>query len=467
MRELELSMSEMLKNGLAPERSPLGAQYLNECYGFKCGKFWLEGYDPLDNPIDPAFNILYYWPFPQFLNGDKYNILVIRDMVAASDKVYTLDDYHGTVTLISTLAHGVYGLGSLPELADFGKYAMIVNGPALIYRNVATSTWVTVAGTTKIPQMRTICNFKGQAVGGNIISSWYDCNETYIVWSKIGEADFTPDEKNTAGYRRDPFGGHVLHARQLGDTVIIYSSAGITSMIPVIEPAATFGFKELSDVGLINRGAVNGSKFKHVFVDAYRNLCELSKEGLKVLGYQEYLQRLTENDVIVSYAPFTKDFYISDGTTTFLYSPYGLTEVPQHPSTVWAQNDSLGVTGQYMLPDTVESGNYFLQTCPFDFGYRDSKTLFVTELGIDYYDTAEMSIYWKIDNGSYTATPWLMTNKNNIATRIVNGTDFMIGVRVTGVDENTVFSYIKCRYKMTDLKSIRGIYAPPPRGQQG
>lgn len=462
MRELELTISESLKNGLRPEKVPTGIPAMEECFGFRCGKLWLEGYKQLYSPLNPAFAIATVWPFPQMLCGDTYNILVIRDPVQHWDAVYEVSKDHSVITPIIMIDALTFGEGTLMEFADFGKYAFMTNGVMMVRRDVSFNLWEAFTADTKIPLMRTICNFKGQAIGGNIVSSWHECDETYIIWSKIGEMDFTPDDKNTAGFRRDPFGGVVHNIRRLHDMAIIYSSKGITAMLPTIDPAPTFGFKELYDVGIINQGAINGNWFQHLFVNTNYELCQLTNEGVKVLGYRDYVYRLAGEDIIVSYDQTNKDFYISNSSMAFLYSPYGLTEAPQFPSALW-----YGESRQWILPPTMSSTPPWIQTEEFDFGYRGQKTIFVLEVGCKNYTAAMAAIDWVIDNGDWRLTHWQVVNNQGVATLIIAGTDFNVRLKFSGVTTDTVINYIKVRYKMTDVRSIRGVYAPPPRGQVG
>ena len=460
MRELELSISEMLKNGLRPEKVPTGAQILTECLGFRCGKLWLEGYDQLSNPL--ILDIPITWPFPVFIADEKYNILVVRDSILAEDRVYEVSKDHDTIMLLHHLDFIAYSQGSRMELADFGEYALMVNGKVTIYRETITDTWVLALAQAKIPLMETICNFKGQAVGGGVTSAWYDCDEHHIIWSKIGELDFIPDEKNTSGFRRDPWGGIVQHVKRLGDLVIVYGSEGLTAMIPVREPASTFGFKEMYEIGIVNKGAVGGSILRHLFVNSNYELCEVTDKGVNILGYQEYISRLAGKDIIVSYNQSTKDFYISNGAITFLYSPQGLTEVSQHPSSVWYSENS-----QHMIPDVDDERDPYLITESIDFGLRGSKTIFVLELGITNYDQALVAIDWIMDRNNSGVTAWVGENYQGVVNLIIAGTTFKVMMKLTGVTSDTIISYIKLRYKMTDLRSIRGVYAPPPRGQVG
>ena len=468
MREYELIISEAFKNGLSPEHNiPDNSQLLSEALGFRCGKYHIECYPQGTNPLPAAVDMHYNWPFPQFIPGEGYNFLIIRDLVNHTDFIYSISDDMGTVTLIFPLDELSYGVGTLMEVADFGEYAMMVNGVVRVFWNVA-GAWNASFATATIPLMRTICNFNGQAVGGAVTSAWHDCDETFYIWSKIGEMDFTPDRRNEAGYRRCPFGGEVYHTRPFGnDYVVGYSSKGITRIFPVSSPAATFGFEEMFNIGPINRGAMAAGRDRQVFVGpdyilrSVENVGQLSfKLGVKDLGYQRYMEDLAGEDIIVSYDKTLNDFYIGTSTKTFLLSPTGLTEVPQHPSAVWRHGADL-----CMLPDTVDDFQHLVTTEIFDFGYRGQKTVQLIETDA----SAVEGPYAAADSAfNYTdgfTGSFVPINNEGVATVIAAGAFFRFSLRFNGFYPLSRLGYMKVRYKMTDLRSIRGVYAPPPRGQ--
>ena len=116
--------------------------------------------------------------------------------------------------------------------------------------------------------------------------------------------------------------------RRLGDNVVVYSSGGVTLMSPVMSPAATFGFKEVHKIGLKNRGAMNGDFNQHLFIDLEDTVWKLTEEGLKELGYIEYVEVLNAGDIIVNFNSYKGDFYISDGVKSLLLSPQGMSNYP-------------------------------------------------------------------------------------------------------------------------------------------
>jgi len=469
MREYELEIVEALKNGLTPEPiTPFNTQVLYECLGFRCGRLGLESYIELNNPLPATVDIQYDWPFPQYITGELYNILVVRDPFNVEDVVYSVSDDHSTVTHIFSIDSLTFGQGTLMEVADFGEYIFMTNGVVMIYWDTSLSAWQVKTSIATIPMMRTVCNFKGQAMGGNVVSSWYDCDETFFCWSRIGEIDFTPSLDNEAGYRRCPYGGEVYHVRRLGDHVVGYSSEGITLISPVTSPAATFGFTEFYDVGVINKGAVAGGLKEHIFVDDNYNIVKIGSQAVgtvvklvpQVLGYQSYMQELAGEDIIVTFDRGEGNYYIGNSTKTFLLSSNGLTEIPQHPSAVWRRDKQ-----SYMLPDSVDTYDPLISSVAFDMDYKGQKTIATIETDAINHTDPEASVDYAHDLNNWNKGSYSPINDQGIASVIASGNFFRFKLKFDSVDSDFRIRYIKPRYKMTDLRGIRGIYAPPPRGQ--
>lgn len=462
MREFEYSIEESLKRGLNPtERLPLNIPYLSACNGFKCGKDGIEKYEELDEPLPPTVDLYYNWPFPQFIVGDSKNILIVREStIAHTDYIYEVSDNHQTVTLIMGVDELTFGTGSRMDLADFGEYAIMVNGVIMIYYDPTLAAWIPTLATATLPLIGTICNFKGQAVGGRVLSVWHDCDETFYVWSRIGSIDFTPDQENEAGYRRCPYGGIVRNVKKMGNAVVGYSSKGVTLLQPSLDPP-TFGFKEICDIGIINKDAIAGNDKLHVFLGEDYILRTVVGEEIKELGYKTYMKDLEGEDVIISYDPSLKEFYIGNSTKTFLLTQYGLTEIKYHPSTVW-RNDG----ESYMLPIDEDEEDIVIASEIFDLGYKGQKTIFTIESNAFPVMSPEAGINWAHDLSAFGESSYVPVNDMGIASLIVSGNYFQVKLRFGRVLDNFAMDFIKVRFKMTDLRGIRGVYAPPPRGQR-
>jgi hypothetical protein len=450
MREYELIIDEALKKGLSPyESAPTNSQFLYDCLGVRCGKIGIEKFKTLTNPLS---SLTYSWPYPQFIVGEKFNLLVVK--VGSNQLIYSVSNDHLTSTLLCTIPEGW-----LVEVADFGAYALITNGIQMYNYIPDSCTWDELFDSINIPLMGTLCNFKGQVVGGNIQSEYYIYDSTYYAWSKIGYMNFSLDTENEAGYRRCPFGGDVYHTRRLGDSVIGYSSKGVTMLVPVNDPASTFGFKELVNIGLINRGAINGDNEQHVFVGEDLIVRSVTKEGIKELGYQWLMDEINDETIIVSFDPSNRDFYIGNSTKTFLLSPSGMTKIQQHPSAVWK-----GVSQSYLMPATIDATLPFICTWPFDFGYAGQKTLQTVEVLGDGFTGGLAAADYNL-TGAWATKIATSLNQQNLATVIAAGNLFRIRASFGTLADSFKLIALRARYKMTDLRGIRGVYAPPLRGQ--
>lgn len=469
MREYELVIDKALTKGLFPTRSiPTNSEWLWGALGFRLGREVLSGYkisDDTDLVDISGIDFHYNWPFPQFIVGDTYNILIVRDILAEVDFVYQVSNYYGTVVDVATIDEAGYGQGGLMEVANFGEYCLMVNGVATLHWDPLGPGWTEPAIGATLPQMATVCNFKGQAVGGNVTSDFHDCDETFYVWSKIGDIDFTPGLDNEAGYRRCPYGGDVLNVRRLGDSVVGYSSKGVTLLTPVMAPAATFGFTELDDVGLVNKGAIDGDLRRQVYVGSDFVLREVTSQGVKELGYQYFMEDLDHDDIIVKYDRTKKDFYIGDDHHTFLLSPYGLTAVPQHPSALWTLDHEYVHEGEISMLPTAVDVDYVpaVITDIFDMGYRGQKTINSIETDIIalYEPSALVGAMNTVRVMNFTDA--IRLNDEGIAAAVISGNEFAVMIRFDDAEyiiENAPMRYIKVRYKMTDLRGLRGVYAP-------
>jgi len=458
MREFELAF-DALGKGLRPSRKvPRNTQALIECYNVKPYPLGLVPYEPLTDPF-AALYLTTEWPFPQLLVGSKRSFLIVRDSPTGEDLLYQVNaDW--SLTLILPLSHATYGVGGRYDLADFGDYVLLTNGAVMVTRNPVTGVYTPSVGTSDIPLCKTACDFKGQAVAGNVQSSWYERGVDSIVWSNIGDINFTPDRKNEAGFR-EHWRGEVYKVRQLGDQIVVYGKEGILALTPVTEPAPTFRFNELADFGLAGVDAVGGNKDVHLFVDSAGWLWRAKKGGgLENLGYQEFMTLMSPDNIIISYNPNEGDFYISDGIYGFILTPKGLAQIHQLPN-------SMAFVGGVLYGIFGDNGDteFRLTTDVLDFGFRPRKTLFTTEIGIDTTSQVETAIDWRSNKADpFVRTPWTPANELGISTQIVSGVDFRLCLKSSSYTDVNV-DYIKQRWKMTDLRSIRGVYSPPPRGQ--
>jgi len=404
------------------------------------------------------------WPWPQLIQKSDRVFLAARTPDDTGTIIYNIES-DWTVTQWGAVTDLIHGIGGRFHLADFTDYAVAVDGNVLI-RKGGTELNGTVYKKSDpyslIPVMNSICDFNGQLVGGGVKSSWYSCDESFVVWSEIGSESCVPSRTNVAGYMPLKHGKVIKKVKKLGEKIIVYSDLEIAILIPVAEPAPTFALKTLDLNGMRYEGSVGGTDQEHLFVDRDGWLWRLSENlELKKLGYQEFMNDLDASERIVSWDAQAKDYYISDSKRCFLLSSQGMSEVHQRVTGIAIANGD-------RIAGISDSGNsefsYFHDT--IDMGFRSRKTIFTHELGADSGSQLQATMRYRDKRtDSLKQAPWVEMNDQGFGNQILAGVEFQPGAKAAD-SSNLHLSYHKFRWKMTDVRSLRGVYAAPPRGQR-
>ena len=241
----------------------------------------------------------------------------------------------------------------------------------------------------------------------------------------------------------------------------MYGYNGVSALKPVIEPAPTFAHILLHDVGIYNKGAVAGNDREHCFVGSDGYVYKLDS-SLKVarLGYKEFITQLTNGTIVVLYDSSEGDFYFSDGVKSFVLTPKGMAEIYQRLSTLERYN---GV--KYGVSDDDSDTSFIAVTDRMDFGLKGRKSVETIEVSCQGSGTFYAAVDWRNGPGdSFQRTSWVQLNDQGVATIKCSAAEFRFCVKCSSY-EDVFVSSMKVRFKMEDLRSIRGIYAPPPRGQ--
>lgn len=458
MREYELQLDEALHKGLRKHhRNPRNVQAAIECHNMRIGEAGLEPYIPLTNPFS---NLKYSWPFPQIIEAKSFAFLIVREDVEMEDRIYSFTNGVWSLSSVFDVDVATFDQGRRFSIADFEDYVLLTNGVVMIRYDIALDAFVPFTSSDEIPLCNSICAAKGgQAVAGGVRSSWHDRGLNSIVWSRIGYMDFTPGRDNEAGFRNSD--SEVYGVLRLEDDVVVYGSKSMGRLSPVREPAPTLGWKEIASYGICGPYAVGGGIHQHVFVDEDRWIWRVDP-GVKLskLGYQEFMKQLDKDLLTVVYRRTNNDYFISDGTKSFLLTNSGLSSVHQCVSGLIRYDE----TDYGVFKDTGDL-NFRLVSDVFDMGFRSTKTLGVIEVGADSAHTMRAGADWRIQRSKrFIRSALQPVNDQGVAYPIVAGNEFRI-VLESSYYEDTNVDYLKCRYKMTDLRSIRGVYAPPPRGQ--
>lgn len=271
----------------------------------------------------------------------------------------------------------------------------------------------------------------------------------WIGWSKIGEANFAMDRVNDAGFRPMEWTGYVYQILKLGKGAIVYGSGGVSMAVPVTEPMATFGFREVLNVGVKNRTAVAGDETVHYFIDNTGCLWKLTQEGLLKLGFEEFLLPL-EYPVLI-WDKESKRLHIGDSNTGYI-----------------VHNDAMGggyggLTGLYRVGSEykaisnviVPNNPIYIVTDVMDFGHRGIKTIENFQLGLNVGSKvlAAIDYRYRVDQ-PFKTSRWAALNIEGVVHLRVAATDFRIRVRTI---DHTQFelSYINIQYKSIDKRYMR------------
>ncbi len=460
MREFETTFKEGLRGGLRKGfDNSRNSEALTEAFNLKCYENGIRPFIPITWVSGWSLD----WPYPQAFVGKNYRVLATRN------RTYEIASDFDLVKALDVPE------GQRWDFIDFGDYLLLVNGSTIVVNY--NGSYSKESSTSIMPRFATGCNFRGQIVAGDIRTDWFDCDRGSVIWSKIGSADFTPGGGSIAGYRHIYWEDNVLRTIRLGDAVVVYGSNGIMSMIP---SDATFGMKEILDVGIPTRDSVAGDDKFHFFVDSDRWLWIMGVDlKPKKLGYQEYIETLNDN-FIMSYDSFNKDLYISDNSNCFLLTPYGMTKVHQLiTSVVNIGGTSYGSISEGSNQDII------LVTDTIDFGIRGIKTISTVELGVDCSSNVFIAIDYRYNKANgFSRSPWKLTGPEGVGTPIVSAPEMRVCVKTTplvsdkmsmedGIDmdyedgtsmlyesgitfDDFNLDYINTKVKLVDRRFIRG-----------
>ena len=437
MREFESVFDKGLLHGLRSESvEPAKEQRLIRLKNLRSHEFGLRPIEAMVNPISEVFN----FPFPQLFLLREFRLM------ATETAIYECDESWNATMMIGSLVPD-----EMWQVADFGKHLLMTNGSQMVQRNGATGAWTTFASTSSIPAMATVCDFRGQAVGGNI-SGWEDCDVNYVAWSDIGSLEFYPGLRNEAGYAPMSWNGAVLRVLPLGDFVAVYGENGVSLLKPAKQYMA---IKDLDLPGIPVASAVGGSTRGHLLVDYGGDLWLISAKGEpKKLGYSEFMLGMDASKIVISYNRQQNEYYISDGTLSYVLGVNGLSETHQLVSSCAFDNgvlqatwESDGYTGALVITDVM------------DFGQRAYKTL--SSLGAGCSSSSDMwtDVFWRSDiKGTWNDPGWQWINPTGFTTPMITAVDFKLAFRANSY-EDVKLGYLKSRLKLSDRRMIRGIHS--------
>lgn len=440
MKEFELQYKDLGVGLRRESRTVRNRAGLVSCYNLVPRETSLEPYSPISCP----FSATVTWPFPQIFTLSKYNLYVLNGSLYSFD-----EDFNLTLLLIGP------GWDAEPwHVADFGTYVIMSNTKGVMYYDVTAGLWKrSFSPTSTYPSMSSVCNFNGQLIGCGVTSSWYDCDSNSVVWSDIGSLDLTLDQMNLSGYQHMPVKGNALCVKPLGKGVVIYGDTYVYYMYPAMQ---TFGFMQLAGYGIANRNAVAGNVHQHAFVDSTGKVRFINAElAIKELGFQEFLYPLLEETLIASFNEAENEYHFCTDAVNYILTEEG--KLASHLQSI----TSIGSTADgpiCMAQDLSDESGFFI-TDSLDFALRGQKTIQALEFGLNSDQDCQAAVMWKNNyQGSFTQSPYRPLNHEGVAHVFAAGSDIRAKFYTPDYSYTFVDS-LRIKYKVTDKRFVRGIYA--------
>lgn len=411
------------------------------------------------------------WPYPKLFFTDYYimavamkgNNLALYDMTNANN-VWT-----ATERVDFGLASGITNV----DIAGFNTYAVIVvnkGATKVIYEKDYSTKAVTSTTVTTRPAGNSCCNHNGQLVIGGLYSTgapWTGLTKCSVAWSDIGSNIMLPGNVNgtsdlTAGFAKMPWdengNGNVYKVLSLGNLIMVYGDKGIASIKQTIiseYPAAETTI--MNGTGIRGNYSVAGNNKMHGFVDNNFDWNIVTAEGIKNLGYRNYLSLMT-GTIVVSFDSSMNRFYISNGIVGYVYCSTGMYTTHQCVSSIGRYKNIL--TGFVLagLDDNIR-----IKTVAVDAGIQDMKSVESVETGIVYDTVANESVYGKMlvrydyRNNTFLEGPLVEINERGIFTSKATGREFKIVLQGKyEKDADFRLNNIKLKMKFVDKRNSRG-----------
>lgn len=342
--------------------------------------------------------------------------------------------------------------------ADLYNNAFFTDGQQVTYLGTDGSTVVSPPG---IPLSNCIHNCNGQLIAGGILDGTNGMDKNGICWSKIGAADFTVDEMNTAGFRSLADCGEVLGVYSLGrlHVPIVLCSDRCIELIPA---ERTFGRRDIGNTGPRDIWCSCLAGAEVYYIDDKGNLWQVANDTTtlmnriqsKNLGYSDLF--LNKTILGMFFAKRTEELFIpvlEDGLTYVLnklgmYSIngliYGISEVETQ---AYYCKEQPNLTDAIMI-DSIR-----------DFKDPGMKTITEVSVGADTVDDLFVSVGTRVDiKQPFVQSQWYQMNEFMAAKPFIAGLEFQLSFKIPNYTESRTFApdWMNLQYIKNDKRFNRG-----------
>jgi len=412
------------------------------------------------------------WPWPRLL----FTQWRVFGFAVQDTNLYLFEMHFANAdwTAVAVQDLGLASLIHAVDVADFGEFYVVSTIGVEADGTVNAQTFqrflpqVPALGSMRLfntPTMGTICNFRGQCVGGAIVSSvspWNSLGMNSVAWSGIGNFMFDIESDVTAGFVVLPWkslngqgDGMVHKVLPLLDGVMVYGDGGKVFLQPqYVTNILAYKQSILPGLGIASGNHVAGNEHIHGLIDLHGDFWTLTNNGLTKLGYREYIRDILDqtdpiNDTrtIVSYLPRDDRFYISNGLRCLVINKFGAYTTNQFISSVGYAHTNT-IYGTFVLGIDSKAR---IVTDALDYGSRGIKNVESVTFGLVHNNTStvQAGVDWRMSTGGIFRRS-VLRNVNSggevrvqvaaVEHRIVLEVSEPIGVEVSSLLSNVKYS---------------------------
>jgi hypothetical protein len=293
----------------------------------------------------------------------------------------------------------------------------------------------------------------------NIFETGWLAGADYNVTNRPYFVEFL--RRNDWGFMPMPWQGVVRQMKPLGKMVIAYGDGGVTALIPYSEPTPTYGMQHISSIGIACTGAVDGDDLQHVYIDQEGTLWTIDANLTATrLGYKEWLQDMLGTDIVVTFNPQYREWYICNGFKTLLLTQSGLTRCGQLvTSGFWAQGAMLGL-GQH---ETAMNRQAIVVTDSFNMGTQAIKKLGYVEIGFrdkSVFEAVQVAVDYRYQHtNDFIRTPFRSINREGMVYFPVSGCEMRLVLKYADFENAEPPDYCYVRWQLSDKRYVRGQHA--------
>jgi len=271
---------------------------------------------------------------------------------------------------------------------------------------------------------------------------------------------FDSFRKRDIGFFHPTYGGDTMRVVKLGDKLIMYGTNGICAAVPMeTEDGISHSVVKISDVGLLDVGAVTVLPGAHIFLDGFsRNWVLNANLELQLLKYDDtfegeggFLENVDTDPVVICYDIANSDIYFSNGVKSYMRSRTGLSEEKSAFTSVANLDGTEYGYWKVLDADTT----VYLRTETLDFGERMLKSIHDAEIGR--YDITNMYMrvwYRTVGSSGWRMSEWILCLDGGFAVPLIEGHDIQLEFKYEP-GANARFEYVKINWQRRDLRNFR------------